>query len=70
MITSITATAKLMFFKHIDNILGENSPSEPLLFDVDMRYFIGYDEPLIHVREVLDAVVKYEVVNTRICEFK
>lgn len=65
MITTIKETTKLMFFKHLDNMLGQNSPSEPLLFDVDKQYFIGHEDSIIHVREVLD-----EVVNTRFYEFK
>jgi hypothetical protein len=65
MITPITETTKLMFFKHFDNMLGKNSPSEPLLHEVDKQCFIGYELPLLHVWEVLS-----EVVNTRFYEFK
>lgn len=54
MITPVTEVTKLMFFKHYDRFIGEDSSIEPFMRYIDNTHFVPHEEVINHIREVID----------------
>lgn len=54
MITVVTETTRLMFFKQYDRFIGEKSPIESLMSNIDMTKFAPHEEVLTEMRRIVD----------------